>query len=374
MRGTWRIAKIFGIDVNIDSSWLIVFVLITWTLAGSYFPDQYPGWDSWLHWTVGVATSVLFFASVLAHELAHSLVAIGQGEKVRSITLFIFGGVAEITEEPEQALKEFFMAIVGPLSSLVIALAFGILWLVVHGFSEPVGALARYLAMINASVAFFNLIPGFPLDGGRVLRAVIWGISGNLRMATLVASWFGQGIALLFMLWGVWQVFTGAFINGLWIAFIGWFLRNASISGYRQVLIRDMLRDVRVEDLMSRDFETVSPALTIQQLVDDYVLHRRDHAYPVADGDRLRGIICLHDVKAVPRQQWTSTLAGEVMTSREELVTVSAEDDGNTVLTYLNTHNVGQLPVVEGDRVIGMLRRSDAIRFLQLRGELGISR
>jgi len=372
MRGTWRIARIFGIDVNIDSSWLVIFVLITWTLAGAYFPNQYPDWDSWLHWTVGVATSLLFFASVLAHELAHSLVAIRQGEKVRSITLFIFGGVAEITEEPERAGKEFFMAIVGPLSSLVIALAFGILWLAVRGFSEPVGALARYLAMINASVAVFNLIPGFPLDGGRVLRAVIWGISGDLRMATHAASWLGQGIALLFMLWGVWQVFTGAFINGLWIAFIGWFLRNASISGYRQVLIRDLLRDIRVGDLMSRDFETVSPALTIQQIVDDYVLRRRDHAYPVAEGDYLRGIICLHDVKAVPRPQWALTLVEEVMTPWDKLATVSVEDDGNTVLTYMNTHNVGQLPVVEGSRLIGMLRRSDVLRFMQVRSELGI--
>lgn len=372
MRGTWRIAKIFGIDINIDSSWLIIFVLITWTLADSYFPVQYPGWDSWLHWTVGVVTSLLFFASILAHELAHSLVAIGQGEKVRSITLFIFGGVAQITKEPDRAIKEFFMAIVGPLSSLAIASAFGVLWLAVRGFSQPVGALTRYLAIINVSVAFFNLIPGFPLDGGRVLRALIWGISGNLRIATLVASWFGQGIAMLFMLWGIWQVFIGAFLNGLWIAFIGWFLRNASISGYRQVVMRDMLRDVRVEDMMTRDFETVSPALTIQQLVDNYVLRRRDHAHTVADGDRLRGIICLHDIKAVPRQQWTSTLVREVMTPRERLVTVSAEDDGNTVLTRLNTHNVGQLPVVEGDSVIGMLRRSDVIRFMQLRDELGI--
>ena len=372
MRGTWRIARIFGIDINIDSSWLIVFVLITWTLAGSYFPNQYPGWDSWLHWTVGAAASLIYFASILAHELAHSLIAISQGEKVRSITLFIFGGVAQITEEPDRALKELFMALAGPLSSLAIALAFGVLWLAARGFSEPVGALAGYLAIMNASVAFFNLIPGFPLDGGRVLRALIWGVSGNLRVATLVASWFGQGIALLFMLWGVWQVFTGAFINGLWIAFIGWFLRNASISGYHQVVVRDMLRDVRVEDMMTRDFETISPTLTIGQVVEDYVLRRRDHAYPVADDDHLQGIICLHDVKAVPRHQWLSTLVREVMTPWERLATVSAEDDGNTALTYMNTHNVGQLPVVEGDRVIGMLRRGDVIRFMQLRSELGI--
>jgi len=371
MRTRWRIGRLFGIEINVDSSWLIIFGLVTWSLARSYFPQQYPAWGAWLHWTVGVATSILFFASVLAHELAHSLVAIRQGEAVRGITLFIFGGVAEISEEPERPSKEFLMALVGPLSSLVIAAVFALLWLLTRNLVEPVGALARYLAMINGSLAFFNLIPGFPLDGGRVLRAVIWGVSDNLRLATRAASWIGQGVAFLFILAGIWQILGGAWLNGLWIAFIGWFLNNAALTGYRQVVMRDVLGETRVENLKAPTFEAVSPSLTLQRLVDDYVMRRREHAYPVVEGDQLQGIICLHDVKAVPQERWSETQVSQVMTPWERMVTVSAGDDGNTVLSRLGTHDVHQLPVVEGRRLTGMVHRADVIRYLQLRAELG---
>jgi len=371
MRTTWRIGKVFGIDINLDSSWLIIFALVIWTLAGSYFPQQYPRWPTWLHWTVGVVTSILFFGSVLGHELAHSLVAISQGEEVRSITLFIFGGVARITEEPDEPLKELLMAIVGPFFSLAIGVAFGILWFLTRGRIQPLGALARYLAMINVSLALFNLIPGFPLDGGRVLRALIWGLSGNLKLATRLASWAGQGIAFLFMLGGTWQIFGGQWLNGLWIIFIGWFLHSAATSGYRQVLVREMLEEVRAGDLMTVDFATVSGDLTLQQLVDDYVLRRREHSFPVADAGMLRGIICLQDVKTVPRERWPYTRVSEVMTPWAELETVSPGDDGSTVLARLNARDVRQLPVVEGERLIGLLRRSDVLRYLQVRTALG---
>ena len=367
MRTTWRIGKVFGIDIKIDSSWLIIFALVIWTLAGSYFPEQYPRWPTWLHWTVGVITSILFFGSVLGHELAHSLVAIGQGEEVRSITLFIFGGVARITEEPDEPLKELLMAIVGPLFSLVTAMVFGVLQFLTRGLSQPLGALARYLAMINVSLAIFNLIPGFPLDGGRVVRALIWGLSGNLKVATRLASWAGQGIAFLFMLGGTWQIFGGRWLDGLWIIFIGWFLHSAATSGYRQVLVKEMLGEIRAGDLMITDFATVSGDLTLQQLVDEYVLRLREHSYPVADGGLLRGIICLHDVKTVPRERWSSTWVSEVMTPWAELETVSPGDDGSAVLARLNARDVRQLPVVEGERLIGLLRRSDVLRYLQLR-------
>ena len=340
-------------------------------MAGSYFPKQYPTWDTWLHWTVGVVTSILFFASVLAHELTHSLVAIRQGETVRGITLFIFGGVAEITEEPERPSKEFLMALAGPLSSLVIAAVFALLWLLTRNLVEPISALARYLTMINGSLALFNLIPGFPLDGGRVLRAVIWGLSDNLRLATRAASWVGQGVAFLFIFAGIWQIFSGAWLNGLWIAFIGWFLNNAALTGYRQVVMRDILRGVRVDDLRAATFEAVIPSLTLQQLVDDYILRRREHAYPVVEGDQLQGIICLHDVQAVPRERWGETRVSQVMTPWKRLATVSAGDDGNAVLSRFGTHNVRQLPVVEGRRLTGMVRRADVISYLQLRAELG---
>ena len=371
MRTTWRIGKVFGIDINIDSSWLIVFALVIWTLGGSYFPQQYPRWSTWLHWTVGVTTSILFFGSVLGHELAHSLVAIGQGEEVSSITLFIFGGVARITEEPDEPLKELLMAIVGPFFSLAIGIAFGILWFLTRGPIQPLGALARYLAMGNISLAVFNLIPGFPLDGGRVLRALIWGLSGNLKLATRLASWAGQGIAFLFMLGGTWQVFGGQWLNGLWFIFIGWFLYSAATSGYRQVLVREMLGEVRAGDLMTADFSVVSGDLTLQQLVDDYVLRLREHSFPVADVGMLRGIICLHDIKAVPRERWPFTRVSEVMTPRAELETVSPGDDGSTILARLNARDVRQLPVVDGERLMGLLRRSDVLRHLQVRTALG---
>jgi len=371
MKTTWRIGKIFGIDIKIDSSWLIIFALVIWTLAGTYFPEQYPHWPTWLHWTVGVITSILFFGSVLGHELAHSLVAIGQGEEVHSITLFIFGGVARITEEPDEPLKELLMAIVGPLFSLAIGMAFGVLWFLTRGLFQPLSALARYLAMINVTLALFNLIPGFPLDGGRVLRALIWGLSGNLKLATRLATWAGQGIAFLFMLVGTWQIFGGRWLDGLWIIFIGWFLHSAATSGYRQVLVRETLEGVRAGDLMTADFVTVSGDLTLQQLVDEYVLRLREHSFPVADGGLLRGIICLHDVKTVPRERWPSTRVSEVMTPWAELETVSPGDDGSAVLARLNARDIRQLPVVEGERLIGLLRRSDVLRYLQVRTALG---
>jgi len=371
MKTTWRIGKVFGIDINIDSSWLIIFALVIWTLAGSYFPQQYPRWPTWLHWTVGVVTSILFFGSVLGHELAHSVVAISQGEEVRSITLFIFGGVASIAEEPDKPLKELLMAIVGPLFSMVTGIAFGALWFLTRGSFQPLSALAQYLAMINVYLALFNLIPGFPLDGGRVLRALIWGLSGNLKLATRLASWAGRAIAFLFMLGGTWQIFGGQWLDGLWIIFIGWFLYNAASSGYRQVLVKEMLGEVRAGDLMTTDFATVSEGLTLQQLVDEYVLRRREHSFLVAEAGLLRGIVCLHDVKTVARERWPHTRVSEVMTPWEKLEVVSPGDDGSAVLARLNARDVRQLPVVEGERLVGLLRRSDVLRYMQLRTALG---
>jgi Zn-dependent protease/predicted transcriptional regulator len=371
MKSTWRIGRIFGIDINIDSSWLIIFALVIWTLAGSYFPQQYPRWPTWLHWAVGVVTSICAFGSVLGHELAHSLVAISQGETVRSITLFIFGGVATISEEPDTPLKELLMAIVGPLFSMAIGMALGILWFLSRGLFQPLGALARYLAVINVSLALFNLTPGFPLDGGRVLRALIWGLSGNLRLATRLASWAGQGISGLFILAGAWQVVSGRWLDGLWIVFIGWFLFSAATSGYRQVLAMERLREVRVGDLMSADFVTVSGDITLEELVDGYARRYQEHSFAVADAGLLRGIISLHDIKAVPRARFPYTRVSDVMTPWEKLEAVSPGDFGSAVLARLNARGVRQLPVVEGERLVGLLSRSDVLRYAHLRTARG---
>ena len=372
MRTSWRIGSLFGIDIRIDSSWLVIFTFVSWALASFYFPNRFAGWPQWQYWVIGVVTSLLFFASVLGHELTHSLVAMRQGEEVRSITLFILGGVAELKGEPESPFKEFSMAFVGPLSSMVIALFFWAISLAVRDFSQPIWALTRYLALINLIVALFNLIPGFPMDGGRVLRAIIWRVTGNLRKSTRIASTAGQAIAFLFIAFGILLIFSRAFFNGLWMVFIGWFIHSAAARGYKQVVMKDMLSDIRAKDLMNREFEAITPDLPLQGLIDEHILRKRQRAFLVFDKGQLEGIICLDDVKAVPRENWASTRVGEIMTPREKLETVSPEDDGTSVLGRLTGRNVNQVPVVKEGKVEGILCRSDVLQFLQLRTELGV--
>lgn len=341
-------------------------------LAGYYFPSQYTNWPIWQYLLIGAATSLLFFASVLLHELAHSLVALKLGEEVRSITLFILGGVAEIKDEPRRPSREFYMALVGPLSSLGIALVFLGLWYWLREISQPLAALCRYLALINLILAVFNLIPGFPMDGGRILRAIIWKITGNLRKATRIASIIGQVIAFLLILFGIWQILIGFFFNGIWIALIGWFIHSAAARGYQQVLMRDMLKDVRAKDLMNTAFESVGSDLSVKQLVEDYVLKKKERAFLVSDAGKLLGIVCLDDIKTVSPEKRASTKIKDIMTPQEKMETASPDDNGNEILSKLSSRNIHQLPVMEKGEIQGILCRSDILNFLHLRSELGV--
>jgi len=372
MKVSWRIGRILGIDICIDASWLVIFGLFTWIMASHYFPSGYPQWPKWQYWAVGALTSILFFASVLGHELAHSLVAVRQGEKVRRITLFILGGVAQISDEPKEASKEFFMAFVGPLTSFAIAVVCSVLASVLRPVSEPFAAIARYLWFINLLLGIFNLLPGFPMDGGRVLRAIIWKFTGNLKRATRIASAVGQGFAFLFIFIGFSMMFRGLLINGIWIMMIGWFLLRAAGQGYHQVVMREMLSNVMAEDLMERDIPSVPSNLSIQKLVDEYILKHRDRAFIVADGGNIEGIVCLEDVKKVPKDEWPSVRVGEVMTLKEELATVSPNDDGNKILAVLGAKNVHQVPVVKEGKIQGIVCRTHILQLLQLRADLGI--
>jgi len=341
-------------------------------LAGYYFPSQYANWPLWQYLLIGAITSLLFFASVLLHELAHSLVALKLGEEVRSITLFILGGVAEIRDEPGRPSREFYMALVGPLSSLAIATLFLGLWYLLQEISQPLAALCRYLALINLILAIFNLIPGFPMDGGRILRAIIWKITGNLRKATRIASIAGQAIAFLLIIFGIWQILMGFFFNGMWIALIGWFIHSAAVRGYQQVLMKDMLKNLRAKDLMNTDFESVGSDLSIQQLVEDYVLKKKERAFLVSDAGKLLGIVCLEDIKAVVPEKRASTKIKDIMTPQEKMEVASPEDNGNDILSKLSSRNVHQLPVMEKGKIQGILCRSDILNFLHLRSELGV--
>ncbi len=372
MRVSWRIGRIFGIDICIDASWLVIFGLFIWIMASHYFPSEYTQWPRWQYWVVGALTSILFFASVLGHELAHSLVAVKQGEKVRRITLFILGGVAQISEEPKEASKEFFMALVGPLTSFAIAILCFFLASILLSVSEPLSAIAKYLWFINLFLGAFNLLPGFPMDGGRVLRAIVWKFTGNLKRATGIASTVGQGFAFLFIFIGFSMMFRGLFINGIWIMMVGWFLMRAAGQGYHQVVMREMLRDIRAQDLMERDIQNVPSDLSLQALVDEYILRHRDRGFIVVDKGQIKGIVCLEDVKKVAKDQWASKKVREVMTSSEDLAVVLPEDDGNKVLAELTARKVHQVPVVKGGKIQGIVCRTDILQFIQLRADLGL--
>ena len=369
---SWRLVRIFGIDIFIDSSWLLIFLLVTWTLAAGYFPRAYANWPVQQYWLVGAATSILFFVSVLVHEISHSLVARRQGERVDRITLFLFGGAAQIAEEPKTAASEFLMALAGPIASFVQAGLYAVLRALVLPASAALGAMFYYLAIINVGLGVFNLIPGFPLDGGRVLRSLLWAVTRNMRLATRIASWAGQTVAFLMVVLGVLRLFIGDWLNGLWIMSIGWFLRNAAISSYRQIVVRDAMSDVLASQLMHADFVSISPDMTIAELVDNYVIRRHEHAYPVLEDNRLVGIICLHDIRKVPRSQWADTTVGQVMTPGSQLQVVAPRDDGNTVLSRMAAKDVHQVPVVDGERLVGMVTRSDLVRFLQWQTEVGM--
>ena len=371
MRTSWRIFTLFGIEIRIDSSWLLIFGLITWALGGHYFPSQYAHWPLWQYWLVGLVASLLLFSSVLAHEMTHSLVARSKGEEVRSITLFLFGGVAETSEEPETPAKEFIIALVGPISSIIIAALFFVLWHGVQGINEPVAAIGRYLFIINLILALFNMVPGLPLDGGRVLRAIAWKATGNLKRATRISSVTGQAIAFLLIFFGIWQILRGLFFNGLWIALIGWFIHSAAVRGYRQVLMQETLKDVRAKDLMDTAFETIDASISVQELMEDYILKKKERSFLVTEGGKLAGIVCLEDVKAVPPEKRIDTVVKKVMTPREKLEAVAPEADGNHVLAKLTSSRINQVPVVQGGEIKGLVSRTDILDFIHLRSELG---
>ncbi|MGD9346835.1 MAG: site-2 protease family protein [Candidatus Aminicenantes bacterium] len=370
MKYAWRVGRLAGIEIRIDSSWFIILVLFTWSLASAYFPERFPDWPTSQYWLIGLITSLLIFASVLIHELSHSLVAIAQGEKVKSITLFILGGVAQISEEPKEPVQEFFMALVGPLTSFAIGAAALILSFFLKGVSETIGAVTSYLGLINIILAVFNLLPGFPMDGGRVLRSIIWKVTGNLRKATKIASRVGQAFAFFLIFVGILQILRGE-LSGFWLIFIGWFLHSAAVRGYQQVMVESLLKGVSAKELMTSDFHSVPSTLLIQDLVDSYILRQKERVFLVQDEGVLKGIVCLEDVKKIPREDRMKTTVAEIMTPRNELEAVTLDSDGSEILNSLMSKEIHQVPVMVGDRVEGIICRTDILRFIQLRKDLG---
>jgi Zn-dependent protease len=388
MKGGLRIARIFGIDIRVDLTWVLIFVLVTWNLS-LVFAQSHPDWSRWLATGLALIASILFFISVLVHEMAHSLVAKSRGMPVRYIKLFLFGGVSNIEREPPSPAAEFLMALVSPLTSILL----GLFLVVAGGFTAPFGeavadpavvvaqlgpltTLLMWLGSINILLGFFNLIPAFPLDGGRILRAILWTSMDNLRRATRWASQTAQGIGWLMILVGISMIFGvqfpflgGGVSGGLWLGFIGWFLNRSAVLGYRQVVVQDILEDVPVARMMRSNPPSVSPGISVAELVHEGIMVKDDHAFPVVDEGRLAGLVTLEDVQAIPRTSWSRTKVREIMTPARQLVSVTAEEDAAEALNKLQARDVRQLPVMRNGSLAGLLRRRDIVKWLQLHSE-----
>lgn len=370
MRSSFRLVRIAGIDIGVHYSWLLALILFSWAFAANMFPLSYPGWATSTYWIVGILAALLLFVSVVIHELAHSLVAKARGLGVKSITLFIFGGVSNIETEPEKPAVEFAMSVVGPLSSLVLAGVFWGLSQVLGQKNSPPVAMATYLAQINAGLAIFNLLPGFPLDGGRVLRSILWQTTGNVIRATNIAATVGRVFGWGFIALGVYQFLSGNFF-GLWIAFIGWFLSNAADASRREVTLKEHLTGVRVKDVMNPTPECVNPQALVEDVVRGNFIQHGRRAVPVCQDSQLIGIVTLTDVKKLPQEKWAVTSVEEIMT-RPPLYTVGKDDDLNAALKLLAQNSLNQLPVLSEGQLVGLLSRADIIRYLQLSQELGM--
>jgi len=364
------LGRVLGIPIELDYSWFLVFALVAWTLASGYFPSEFKNWPTAEYWGVGIAAAVVFFLSVVLHELGHSIVARHYGIPVSSIRLFIFGGVSQIETEPPSAKAEFLMAIVGPLVSLALAGIFAGLG-IVSASVPPLLALAKYLAYINGALALFNLIPGFPLDGGRVFRAIVWGLTNNLHRATGIAGNLGRFIGFLFILFGVYQVFTGNLVNGLWIGFIGWFLESAAMSQVQQQRFQDLLAGRRVSQAMSTSYASILPDTTIQTLIDQHVLGNGQRSFVVKEGERVAGLLTLHDIKELPRAEWPGTTANQAMIPLAQVKRIQPNEELWAAIEEMNRDGVNQLPVMTNSHIDGMLRREDIISYLRNLQELG---
>lgn len=372
MEANVKIGRILGIPVGLHWSWFLVFVLVTSSLAAGYFPAEYPELSVVTYWLLGVITSVLFFGSVLMHELGHAVVALRNNIPVRGISLFVFGGVAEIAQEPRTPGAEFRIAMAGPLVSFALAILFGALWLVDQGISM-LAAPSIWLARINLLLAVFNLIPGFPLDGGRVLRAAVWAITKSLRRATQIATMSGQLVAFGFIGVGLLTVLNGNVVNGIWFVFIGWFLQNAAASAMTQNNVQTALQGVTVEQVMDREQPRVPSWLSLENLVTTYVLPSGNQSFLVADNGKTDGLLTLRDVTSVPRDNWPMTTTAQVMMPWERLIRVQPASDLLAALRLMDEAGVAQVPVVnEHDEVVGILSRQRVLHYIRTRAELGL--
>ncbi len=364
--------KLLGFEVHVDLSWLVLAFLITWTLAVGYFPAQHRGLSHATYWWMGVAGALGLFISIVVHEFAHSIVARRFGIPMKGITLFIFGGVAEMAKEPPNPKSEFFMAIAGPIASVLIsACCFGLAWLsATLNLPVPATAVLAYLALINLVLVAFNIVPAFPLDGGRVLRSALWAAKKNLHWATRIASSIGSGFGIVLGVLGIYQFFTGNLIGGIWWFIIGMFLRNASRMTFQQMLLREALAGEPVRHFMRENPITVPSSATIREVVDHYIYRYHHKLFPVVDDGHLAGCITINRIKEVPREEWDRRTVGEFAGECDSQNTVSPNTDAVRALARMHQTGASRLLVVDNGRLAGILSLKDLLQFLAMKVEL----
>ena len=360
-----KLFSLFGFSVRVDASWLIIAFLVTWTLAQGLFPSYYKGLAPSMYWWMGLAGAAGLFFSIVFHECCHSLVARRYGLPISGITLFVFGGVSEMTEEPQSPRVEFFMAAAGPVSSFILAGIFYLSFLGMRsGTPLPVRGVIGYLGYINVLLGCFNLLPAFPLDGGRVLRSILWRTKGNLRWATRVATRIGSAFGAGMILVGIVTFVTGNFVGGVWWFLIGMFLRSASTVSYRQLLIKRALEGEHVSQLMKSDLVTVEPSVTLDRLMDDYIYRYPYKMFPVVEEGRLFGVVTINRLKEIPREEWAFRTAKEIAGTCTEVNTIEPDADAIKALEKMNKTSAGRLMVVDRGRLVGILVLKDLLSFL----------
>lgn len=364
--------NIFGFEIKIDISWLILAALVTWSLASGLFPEYYKDLSPASYWWMGAAGAAGLFLSIVFHELAHSLVARNYGVSMKGITLFIFGGVAEMEDDPPNPKAEFFMAIVGPLSSAAISLFLFLIifWGKERSWPVTINGVLAYLAWLNIVLAVFNLVPAFPLDGGRVLRSALWSWKKDMRWATAIAARIGSGFGITLIILGVISLFMGNFVGGLWWFMIGLFIRSAAQRSYQQLLARGLFHAKKVKDLMIKNPLTVPRSISLTEFVNEYVYKHHFQMYPVLSFGRLTGCISVNQVAAIPREEWPTQTVGVIALPCNEETTVGPEEDANKALEVMNRTGNSRLMVVDGDQLVGIIALKDMLTLLSLKMEL----
>lgn len=380
MEAQIKLGRIFGIQIGLHYSWLIIALLVAFSLGG-HFQMMNPEWGRGVVWATAIVTALLFFVAILLHELSHAAVAKMRGLPVKSITLFALGGVAEIEREAADAKTEFWMGIVGPITSagigfICLGIAFALGWQPsAEGMmtaATPPMAMLVWLGYINITLAIFNMIPGFPLDGGRILRAIIWWKTGDASRSTRIAARVGQFVAIFFIVWGIFQFFSGAGFGGLWLAFIGWFLLAAAGSAYAQEEITRNLIGAKVGDVMARDCPLVDGNTNLQTFTDEYLLRTGGRCFIVEEQGRVVGLVTSHEVKEVERSKWAFTTVDEVMRPLENLRTVAPETPVAEALELMGREDLNQLPVLRDGRLDGVISRAHILQLLQSRADLNM--